>query len=317
MNTDKPLVSIGLPVYNAERYIEQAVDSILAQTFTDFELIISDNASTDRTEEICRSYASKDKRIRCFRNEVNLGAARNFNRTVELAGGEYFRWAADDDLIEPEYLSQCVEVLQSRPDVLVCHTKLRIIDEHGKAVMDYDDLLHFESDSPHKRFHDYLFRPARMWSAVFGLIRIDEFRKTCLLGGYPCSDQPLVGEMVLRGKVYQLPERLFIRRRHPNQSWQANKKAKEGGWLKRLLTGNEALAAWWDPENRSRIVLPLELNLFLKYLHGIRRVPVKMHEKVFCYAYMLRWGSKKLLWKPFKNGMTRMAQHARLSSGGA
>src|SRR5438132_13873019 len=91
-------VSIGMPVYNGERYLSGALDSLLSQTLADFDLIISDNASTDATESICRSYAAHDSRIRYFRNENNLGAAANFNRAFELCGGEFFRWAAHDDL---------------------------------------------------------------------------------------------------------------------------------------------------------------------------------------------------------------------------
>src|SRR5688572_10868700 len=103
MPEKNPRVSIGLPVYNGENYLAEAIDSILAQTFEDFELIISDNASTDRTQEICEAYAAKDGRIRYYRSEVNKGSAWNFNRVFELARGEYFKWAAHDDYIAPEY----------------------------------------------------------------------------------------------------------------------------------------------------------------------------------------------------------------------
>src|SRR5207244_10480282 len=106
-----PRVSIGVPVYNGERYIAETLDSLLAQTFEDFELIISDNASHDRTEGICRAYAAKDSRIRYVRNSTNLGAARNYRLAVELSSGEYFRWANCDDLFAPTSLSRCVEVL--------------------------------------------------------------------------------------------------------------------------------------------------------------------------------------------------------------
>ena len=98
MHRDVPLVSIGMPVFNGEDYVEAALDSILTQTFTNFELIISDNASTDRTEEICNDFADSDDRIRYYRQEKNLGAAANFNRVFELSSGKYFKWAAHDAL---------------------------------------------------------------------------------------------------------------------------------------------------------------------------------------------------------------------------
>ncbi|MBD2214537.1 glycosyltransferase family 2 protein [Nostoc linckia FACHB-104] len=97
-------LSIGLPVYNGKKFIRESIDCILNQTFQDFELIISDNASTDNTEKICREYAAKDNRIRYYRNAKNIGCARNFHRAFELSTGEYFKWVAYDDLHAPEYL---------------------------------------------------------------------------------------------------------------------------------------------------------------------------------------------------------------------
>src|SRR5215207_1517689 len=111
MNTDLPRVSVGLPVYNGENYLAEAIDSVLAQTYQNFELIISDNASTDSTEEICRDYAARDRRIRYFREPQNRGAAWNFNHTFELARGEYFKWVAHDDVIGPQYLARTVDQL--------------------------------------------------------------------------------------------------------------------------------------------------------------------------------------------------------------
>src|SRR5436190_12174806 len=93
-----PIVSIGLPVFNGERYLRQALDSLLGQDFQDFELIISDNASTDRTAEICRAYVAKDRRIRYYRNESNIGSAPNYRRVFELARGEFFKWCSHDDV---------------------------------------------------------------------------------------------------------------------------------------------------------------------------------------------------------------------------
>src|SRR5215211_4893186 len=99
-----PQVSIGLPVYNGERYLALCLDSMLAQSFKEFEIVISDNASTDQTAEICRSYQNKDRRIRYFRNEQNAGAAWNHNRVFELSSAPLLKWAACDDLHEPLFL---------------------------------------------------------------------------------------------------------------------------------------------------------------------------------------------------------------------
>src|SRR5262249_32985361 len=119
MNSRKPRVSIGLYVYNGARFLEDTLDSLLAQTYTDFELIISDNASTDRTEEICRTYAAKDQRVRYYRSKKNVGVGRNCNRVFELATGDYFKWATADDLCKPELVARCLELLENdRPVVL-------------------------------------------------------------------------------------------------------------------------------------------------------------------------------------------------------
>ena len=132
MNDRIPKVSIGMPVLNGENYIEPAIRSILAQTYSDFELIISDNASQDRTEEICLYYAKKDRRIRYHRNDSNIGAARNFNRTVELAKGQYFKWAAHDDTLAPEYLEKCLEVLEQDESLILCFPENNISEWIGR-----------------------------------------------------------------------------------------------------------------------------------------------------------------------------------------
>src|SRR5512141_2931759 len=118
-----PRISIGLPVYNGEKYLELTIKSILAQSFTDFELIIADNASTDRTQEICQIYAARDRRIRYLRNEQNLGAAPNHNRVFQLSSGEYFKWSGYDDLIKPDFLAKCIDILDRNPSVAICMPK--------------------------------------------------------------------------------------------------------------------------------------------------------------------------------------------------
>src|SRR5262245_40295511 len=125
-----PLVSIGLAVYNGEEYLSDAISSILAQSFTDFELIISDNASTDRTEEICKTYADMDSRIRYSRNETNIGGVNNENLTFRLSKGKYFRLAAHDDVCDPKLIEKCVEVLERDQDVILCQTAIVNIDEN-------------------------------------------------------------------------------------------------------------------------------------------------------------------------------------------
>ena len=291
-----PRVSIGLPVYNGENFIKEALDSLLAQTFEDFELIISDNASTDETQEICRAYAARDRRVLYYRNKKNLGANSNWNRVFHLSTGKYFKWAAHDDTCAPEYLERCVEVLDGDPSVVICHPKTGIIDEHGKHVRDHDDFLDFRSPKPHDRFRKYLFRRVGMWTAIHGLMRAIELKKTLLYGGYStliAADQVMLGELVLRGKFYQVSERLFFRRHHPKQGWRVNPSSK-------------AVATWTNPSNAGKIILPLRWKFFFEYLLAIKRAPLSWYEQTWCYLYMMMWADKNLVWRPLNSTVKRV-----------
>ena len=173
-------VSVGLPVYNGERYLNEALDSILCQTFEDFELIISDNASSDRTEEMCREYAKNDKRIRYSRSSENLGAAWNFNRVAGLSTSEYFRWATADDLSAPEQIQTCVEVLDRERDAVLCYPKTVLIDENGEFIRYYEDNLDLRSPSPRERLHQFLMRVG-LCNVQYGLMRSDRPQKDTTL----------------------------------------------------------------------------------------------------------------------------------------
>lgn len=264
-----------MPVYNGEKYIEAALDSILSQTFTNFELIISDNASTDRTAEICKSYTAKDKRIQFFRSEKNLGASPNFNRVFKLSSGEYFKWAAHDDILAPEFLSRCVDVLNQNPTTVLCYPKARIIDENGKFLGVHTFKADINSPKPQIRFRNLVLNPDTAFQ-VFGLMRANIARKTRLIGNYPASDLVLLAELVLYGDFIEIPEPLFFPRYHPDQSI-------KGQWR---VERDRVL--WFDTSLEGRILLPKWLYL-LAYLQSINRSPVKRYEKIFCYAQMVRW----------------------------
>jgi glycosyltransferase involved in cell wall biosynthesis len=274
MGEDRPRVGIGLPVHNGENYLAETLGSILAQTYSDFELVISDNASADRTEEICRAFAAMDERIRYFRNEENLGAAENFNRALELSAGKYFKWAAHDDLCAPEYLARCVEILDRQPEVVLCYPKTRIIDGQGEFVEDYFDGFHLDSPKPHIRFRD-VFRAPGLCNPVFGLMRARILKRTGLIGNYAASDRVLLGELALHGQFYEVPEYLFLRRGHPQRSMAAN------------VTDSE-IAAWFDPAMRGKILFPRWRRL-LEYLRAAKRAPLSQAERIRCYMQIGRF----------------------------
>jgi len=269
----KPRVSIGLPVFNAEKYLSQSLDSILAQTYSDFELIISDNASTDRTEEICRAYAARDRRIRYYRNGTNLGAVPNFNRVFELSSAEYFKWSPNDDAIAPDFLSRCVQVLDQSLEVVLCYSRAKIIDEHGLFVVDYDPGPDTSSTKPHERFRNLVLQPEYAVQQM-GLIRSNILRKTALYGSFPSSDEVFLADLALLGKFHEIPDRLYLYRRHEEQSTRDPKQ--------------RARLMFFDTSFAGRIALPKWLYLSA-CVNVVRRAPLKRGERTYCYMTLVRW----------------------------
>lgn len=215
----KPRVSIGIPVRNGRPFLQEALNSLLAQTYPDFELIISDNASTDETEAICRTFAAKDARIRYYRNNENLGLGRNFNRVFELSTGEYFKWAAADDLCRPNYLARCLQVLDTDPTVVLAYSKTQFIDENGNFLKRKDPGWDLRSEATHERLR-YVIYAGHWVNATSGLIRRNALLRTRLMPTYPGGDYRLLGELSLIGKFFEVPECLFLRRLHPGASSQ-------------------------------------------------------------------------------------------------
>src|SRR5882762_4526395 len=134
MNANAPKVSVGLPVYNGERFVSEAIEAVLKQSFVDLELIISDNASCDRTEQICRDYAARDSRVRYYRNCFNVGVNPNYRRVFSLSTAEYFKWVTHDDLQTLDFLEKSVAIMDREPGVVVCYPRVAVIDEHGTVV---------------------------------------------------------------------------------------------------------------------------------------------------------------------------------------
>jgi len=207
-----PLVSIGVPVRNGERFLALQLESLLAQDFRDLEIVISDNASTDATQEICRQYAARDNRIRYHRTEENRGLAWNHNRTFELAQGRYFKWAAYDDEHEPTYISKSVAVLDADPTVICCHSATVVIDEEGEVHEHWPARELTASPRPHVRLNEML-RPHPV-DMMYGLMRVDALARTGLHRAFPESDHALLAELALLGRLVEVPEPLFRRRLH-------------------------------------------------------------------------------------------------------
>ena len=256
----QPPVSVGLPVFNGERYVADALASLLAQDYPDFELVIGDNGSTDATEEICRAAERDDSRVRYLRSDVNQGAAWNYNRVFHNSTGGYFRWACHDDLVAPTHLRRCVEVLDaSGPDVALAFTETTLIDEQGNPAGDYDEP--FDASDP--RAHVRVARIVRhlvLSNVLFGVIRREVMVKTHLHGAYPSADWSLILEWAMHGAFVEVPERLFFRRLHPGMSRVANRD-----------TGS--VAEWFEPGSGGT-AKPEFLRLFVEQCKAIGGAPV-------------------------------------------
>jgi glycosyltransferase involved in cell wall biosynthesis len=273
-------LSIGLPVYNGDKFLAAALDSLLSQTFGDFELIISDNASSDGTEEIGRRYAGLDGRIRYVRNQVNLGAAENFDRVFQLSASPYFKWAAHDDLCAPDYLQRCVDFLDREESVILCHARTREIDEHATPVRDYAAKPKLGSAKAHERFYECIC-VGHPQVHVFGVVRAAVLRRTRLIGSYASSDRVLLGELALRGRFHELPDILFYRRAHATQSY-------------KMHPGRHSYQAWFDPRRAGKITFP-HWRLLGEHLFSVARVPLPPGERLRCYLILVWW--MRLQWK--------------------
>jgi glycosyltransferase involved in cell wall biosynthesis len=269
----EPRVSIGLPVYNGERYIVEALDSIVSQTFADFELVISDNASTDGTARICEEYASRDGRIAFHRNETNRGAAWNYNRVFALSRGEYFKWASHDDRCAPTFLERCVAALDANPEVVIGYPRSTVIDAAGDTIEMEEDDLPLASRDVVRRFAGCLNPMKLCHNVIFGLMRRSVLAGTQLIGTYLASDRCLVAELSLHGPFEEIPERLFYRRKHS---------ANIGVALKDLQ--------FYRPGMRKRFVMP-EWRLFGKFMRLVRKSRLPAGEKVRLHAAVLRWAA--------------------------
>ena len=207
-----PRISIGMPLYNAALYLEGALDSLLAQSEPDFELFISDNASTDKTEEICRAYANRDPRIRYTRNAENIGAAANFNRVFHETNAPYLVWAAFDDRWHPDFLRETAAALDAKPEACMASTGIVFIDEDGNPVSRGADHQNFSTEglSAPDALQALLLRGG--WYGAYSLMRRRHLAATPLFEGVPGADAILQLAMLLQGDVVLVPKPLFYYR---------------------------------------------------------------------------------------------------------
>jgi glycosyltransferase involved in cell wall biosynthesis len=250
--SDLPLVTIGLPVYNGERVVERALDSILAQTYPNLEVLVSDNCSTDNTEEVCRSYANQDDRVRYSRTERNLGAAGNYTRLAQLAGGRYFKWISHDDWIASDFVTRCVAVAEQDPEIITVAPVVQIVDEHGavlQSVRSYVGRGEWSADrlqQYRQMMHELAYCETHsdgyfMVAYEYGLHRVDLLRRTRLELPFISSDYVLAAELSLFGRLAFLDEPLsrFVVSTSP-ESTSANFSSWDPMAIQRMLDPSRA-----------------------------------------------------------------------------
>ena len=283
MTAENPAVTVGLPVFNGENYLNEALESLLSQDFEDFELVISDNASTDNTRLILEEWAARDPRVKVSLNDRNVGGAANFNRVLALARGQYFRWASHDDLVAPEMLRTCMTVIEEEgSSCVLVYPQTVIIDDEGSAVEVFDNNLDLRSSDPVHRLRAFI-KNYTLSNVLFGLMRTEAIRSTGGIPDYNPGDVVMIAALALRGRFVEIPKPLFMRRVHEEMSWKASKTP-------------EGFAQWFNPDRDPLIVFPR-----WRAWRGMIRVawssPLTMGEKVRATAVVLltwpnRYGSQ-------------------------
>lgn len=277
-----PTVSIGLPVYNGERHLRATFESLLRQTFEDFELIVSDNASTDATREICEEFLRRDARVRYHRQAANIGVARNWNFVARTGRGRYFKWASANDICEPSMLAQYAGALDQNPDAALCYARTRLIDDAGATIELYKNDLAVIEDRASDRFRTLTLKLA-LNNAQSGLIRMAALRRTRLVRPYIAGDLPLMAEIALQGKFLLLPEYLL------------NRRISKGSFSS-LLSRREQVN-FWNPGSGSTGSLDI-LRVHRDYVASVLRAPVPLRDRLASLLIALRsmyWDHAEIL----------------------
>jgi glycosyltransferase involved in cell wall biosynthesis len=281
--TSQPRLSIGLPVYNGEEYLAQSIDAVLGQTYTDFELILSSNASTDSTDEICRAYAAEDSRITFYRRDRNVGAAPHHDFVFQQSKGELFKWASGDDLWAWDLVARCVQLLDDNPDAILAHTYTGAIDGDDNVIQALEYPLHTDSPEAPERLRSMLFDgdlPGAIQADDFyGVMRADALRKVKPHGSFYHADQVFMAEVALHGRFLQVPEWLYFRRHHDGRALQANPTISS--WSRNL-----------DPRRSNTLIHPparLVAEYILGYFAAVRRAPLTPAEKRACNRHIRSW----------------------------
>lgn len=271
-----PRVGVAMPVYNGQNFVEEAISSILGQTFEDLELVICDNASTDRTEEICRSFAARDDRVRYYRNTENLGAVPNYRKVMSLTRAPYVKWAAHDDVCLPGFVETCIRVLDDDPSVVLAHTAAASIDEKGQIIKTWSSDPGLADEDPATRFRAALNISEEIF-LFWGMVRADVLRRVPPIGGFVGHDRPMLTALALQGRVHLAPEVLFQQREHPDRSVRAH------DWRR-----PRDAVGWYDASKTGKLIFPT-WRLLGEHARSVLLSPVAWKTKSRCLRELARW----------------------------
>ncbi|MEZ5848448.1 MAG: glycosyltransferase family 2 protein [Geminicoccaceae bacterium] len=271
----RPLVTIGIPVFNGAAYLEDAIRSAMNQTFTDLEIVVSDNASTDSTPAILERLAGEDRRIRVFRNETNLGAAPNYNRCHEEARGVYFKWLAHDDRMKPGYLAAMIETLEAHPEAVLVNAITDYIDDNGDRFATYDSELRKASgDDPVARFAEMVLR-SHSCVDFFGVCRMEALDGSLLHGPFHGADRAFLAQMALRGRLLQVREPLIEMREHSQRYTRIQQKVRDR-------------EGWHDARRKRGWNLPT-WRLYGEYVKMVACERLTSGQRLRAFGILLRW----------------------------
>ncbi|MFO0912490.1 MAG: glycosyltransferase family 2 protein [Pirellulales bacterium] len=304
-----PLVSLALPVYNGAAYVAQTIEHALGQTYGNIELVISDNASTDATPQICQEFAARDPRIRYQRADENHGAAWNFNRVIELSRGKYFAWVAADDLIAPTFVEKAVDLLEADSSIVLAMPRAAVINSKSELIvgdcdqgarMSTGEILtdevfpdrwdYLSSKSAASRYYGVIVLSRRCYE-LFAVIRTDALRKTPGLRPFPNSEKVFLAEMSMLGRMVQIPETLFFSR-----------------WYNERFTNNPQASvqnSHWKPKSKKRFVWPHQPACAWGYLIAPWRYPLSLSERIACGGRFLQFMFQVRRWPEIVRGAIR------------
>lgn len=266
-----PRLTVGVPVFDGERYLAETLEALLAQDYRDLVVVVSDNASSDGTRAICEDFAARDPRVEYHREEVNRGGAWNFTRVLELARTELFAWNAADDVAAPGHLSRCVAALDAHPQAPLAYDRVRLIGPDSDVIGELgDEDLDLTAPRPSARLEHFLVRQAV--HIEYGVWRTEFLRA---IGGEPeirGGDVVLGARLLLRAPAVKVPEQLFFSRRHPEQ----------GSALEGLAQVQEN-----RPDARFRLTFP-QTRILVELVRSVLAAPLPPAERRRCLRAVVR-----------------------------